>query len=108
MSTWQVRESDVVLEDAGEREWVFTLHHTDQATEEVSVTLTHVEGHNHPVGFSLKQLLLTFLGPAQPDDLPAQSSRDDGRRVGPPRRTLAPENKARSDSSQTRRNRKTR
>lgn len=42
MSSWQVREVNTVLEEGGEQEWVFTLRHTDQVTEDVSVGLFYV------------------------------------------------------------------
>lgn len=32
----------MVLEEGGEREWVFTLRHTDQVTEDVSLSLTRL------------------------------------------------------------------
>lgn len=41
-STSQVREFNVVLEEGGEREWVFTLLHTDQVSEDVSLSLTRL------------------------------------------------------------------
>lgn len=40
-STSQVREVNMELEEGGEQEWVFTLRHSHQVTEDVSLSLTH-------------------------------------------------------------------
>lgn len=40
MSTSQVREVNMLLEEGREQEWVFTLRHTDQVTQDVSASLT--------------------------------------------------------------------
>lgn len=150
-SSSQASELNMVLEEGGEPEWVFTLRHTDQVTQDVSLSLTSSETPLHPSSlvslphcrgaaalrdcvaspsvctvltivrwsfaglgtFKPDRLSLTCAcvylpGHEQPDELLAPSSRDSSGQVPPQCDVLAPEDKACCDSSQTRRNHKTR